>query len=134
MDTNTHAQIIDILDAVTDMTVATLRPDGFPQANVVSFVHDDLILYFVTVAGSAKALNLLYSDKVSGTATRPYDSWDQIEGISFAGHATQVTDPAETSRVTQMMLSRFPQITELETQESIETIYGGTKTIVDNWK
>jgi hypothetical protein len=71
MDSETHAQIIEILDTVNDMTIATLRSDGFPQANVVSFVHANLKIYFMTVAGSQKALNLLHSDKVSGTVTRP---------------------------------------------------------------
>lgn len=122
MDSDTHAQIIEILDTVNDMTIATLRSDGFPQANVVSFVHDNLKIYLITSAGSQKALNLQHSDKVSGTATRPYDSWDQIEGISFAGHATRITDPIQISRVEQLMLLRFPQINELDPQETVETI------------
>jgi general stress protein 26 len=122
MDSETHAQIIEILDTVNDMTIATLRSDGFPQANVVSFVHANLKIYFMTVAGSQKALNLLYSDKVSGTVTRPYDSWDQIEGLSFAGHVTRVTDTTQIARVEQSMLLRFPQINDLDPQESLETI------------
>ncbi len=122
MDADTHAQITEILDDVHDMTIATLRSDGFPQANVVSFVHEDLRLYFMTVAGSQKALNLAHSDKVSGTVTRPYQSWDEIEGLSFAGHARQVTDAEETARANELMLSRFPQIVEFEPPEPVETI------------
>lgn len=120
MDPDTHAQIVEILDDVCDMTIATLRPDGFPQANVVSFVHDDLRLYFMTVAGSQKALNIAHSDKVSGTVTRPYENWDEIEGLSFAGHASQVTDADETARVNELMLARFPQIVEFEPPEPVE--------------
>jgi general stress protein 26 len=122
VQSDTHAQIIEILDRVTDMTVATVRSDGFPQANVVSFVHDDTKIYFMTVAGSQKALNLLHSDKVSGTVTPPYDSWDQIEGLSFAGHASVVTDAAEHGRVLDLMLQRFPQMRDMEPPEPVETI------------
>jgi general stress protein 26 len=122
MDADTHAQIVAILDEVQDMTIATLRPDGFPQANVVSFVHDDLRLYFMTVAGSQKALNLLHDERVSGTVTRTYDSWDEIEGLSFAGHARVVTDAAEIARVGELMLDRFPQIRKIEPPEPVETI------------
>lgn len=122
MDANTHAQIIMTLDTVTDMTIATLRSDGFPQANVVSFVHEDLTIYFMTVAGSRKALNLLHSDKVSGTVTRPYESWDEIEGLSFAGRARPVTDADERDRVLGLMLERFPQMRDMEPEQPVETI------------
>lgn len=119
MDADTHAQITEILDSVLDMSLATLRSDGFPQANVVSFVHDDLTLYFMTVAGSQKALNLAHSDKVSGTVTRPYERWDEIEGLSFAGHARLVTGTDETAHIAGLMLDRFPQIREMETPDAL---------------
>lgn len=122
MDPDTHAQIVEILDDVQDMTIATLRSDGFPQANVVSFVHDDLKLYFATIAGSQKALNIAHSDKVSGTVTRPYRKWDEIEGLSFAGHASQVTEAGERSRIDELMQARFPQIAEIELPEPVDVI------------
>lgn len=122
MDPDTHAQIVEILDDVQDMTIATLRSDGFPQANVVSFVHDDLKLYFATITGSQKALNIAHSDKVSGTVTRPYRKWDEIEGLSFAGHASQVTEAGERSRIDELMQARFPQIAEIELPEPVDVI------------
>jgi hypothetical protein len=91
------------------MTIATVRPDGFPQATVVSFVHDDLKLYFGTFSGSQKALNLAACDKVSCTVTRPCRSWDEIEGLSLGGHGRLVTDPDEFDRATKLLLARFPQ-------------------------
>ena len=48
----------DILARSMDMTVATVRSDGSPQATVVSFVHDGLLLYFGCGAGSQKAANI----------------------------------------------------------------------------
>lgn len=115
MDQDTHAQIIRLLDEVPDMTIATLRPDGFPQATVVSFVHDDLRLYFGTFAGSQKALNIAECDKVSCTVTRPYGTWDEIEGLSLGGHASRVTDADELRRAGELLMERFPQAADYDT-------------------
>ena len=38
-------QIIDLLNEHRIMTVATNRPDGWPQATVVGYVNDGLIIY-----------------------------------------------------------------------------------------
>jgi hypothetical protein len=108
MDKNTHAQIIKILDQTMDMTLATVRPDGFPQATVVAFVHDDLMIYFSTAPNAQKALNIAACDKVSLTVTPPYTKWEEIEGLSMGGHARRVTDPDEVSRANLLFAERFP--------------------------
>ena len=69
MDITAHAQIIDILDRAADMALATVRSDGFPQVTVVTFVHDDLKIYFATEPGAQKAVNIADCDKVSLTVT-----------------------------------------------------------------
>lgn len=109
MDADTHAQIIRLLDEVPDMAVATIRADGFPQATVVSFVHDDLRLYFGTGAASQKARNIAACDKVSCTVTHPYRDWDEIEGLSLGGRAARVTDADEARRAGELLMARFPQ-------------------------
>ncbi len=48
-------QIIAILDAADDLTIATIRHDGYPQATTVSFVNDGLAIYFGTGTESQKA-------------------------------------------------------------------------------
>lgn len=122
MDSDSHAQIIRLLDEVPDMTIATVRPDGFPQATVVSFVHDDLRLYFGTFAGAQKALNLAECDKVSCTVTHPYRSWDEIEGISLGGHASRVTDADEFQRAVELLMTRFPQAVEYQSDDYGEIV------------
>ena len=110
MDVNTHAQIIEILDSAKEMTIATVREDGFPQATVVAFVHDNLRLYFSTALASQKALNIVLCDKVSAAITRPYSDWDSIEGVSLGGHASQVTDPDELHVARTLFAERFPDV------------------------
>ncbi len=49
---------LDILDKALDITIATNRPDGWPQATTVSFVSAGLTLYFGTDAHSQKSANI----------------------------------------------------------------------------
>ncbi len=113
MESETHAQIIEILDQTDDMTIATVRPDGFPQATVVAFVHDDLRIYFSTYPGSQKVRNISENDKVSLTITRPYTQWEEIEGLSVGGHAHVVTDADEARRAGLLLLERYPEVADV---------------------
>ena len=102
-------KIETILAATADMTIATVRPDGFPQATTVSYVSDGLTIYFVTGAQSQKAKNLARNHKVSLTVDRPYKTWNEIEGLSLGGTAARVTAPAEIAKIEKLMARKFPQ-------------------------
>ena len=92
--------IISIIDEAPDLTIATLRADGWPQANVVSFASDGLALYFGGNAKSQKAENIARDDRVSVALTCPYDDdWDAIRGLSIGGRARRVTDADELAKV-----------------------------------
>lgn len=105
-----QAEILEVLDRASDMTVATLRDDGYPQATTVSFVHHGLLIYFGCGRESQKARNLQHSDKVSATVNLPYGDWNEIRGLSLGGRAHLVADPGETGRILEAMHERFPQI------------------------
>ena len=47
MDDAIKAKILALLDQHRIMTIATLRPDGWPQATTVSYVNEGLTLYFL---------------------------------------------------------------------------------------
>ena len=49
MDETIHRRIVEILDRERIMTLATVRPDGWPQATTVGYVNDGLSLYFLCV-------------------------------------------------------------------------------------
>jgi len=119
MDAALKQEIVSILNEANDLTIATIREDGYPQATTVSYVNDGLIIYFGCAAESQKAKNIARSDKVSLTVNLPYASWTEIRGLSIAGKAEAVTDPEEIDQVGQLMFQKFPQIapyapTELE--------------------
>jgi nitroimidazol reductase NimA-like FMN-containing flavoprotein (pyridoxamine 5'-phosphate oxidase superfamily) len=110
MDPRLRQEIISILDNADDMTIATVREDGYPQATTVSYVNDGLKIYFGCAAGSQKAKNLARDSKVSFTVNLPYASWNDIRGLSIGGRAERVTDPREADQVSQLMFEKFPQI------------------------
>ena len=110
MDPAVTQEIISILDDANDMTIATVRQDGYPQATTVSYVNDGLKIYFGCVAESQKAKNLARSSKVSLTVNLPYTSWKDIRGLSLGGRAERVTDPQEMGEVGRLMLEKFPPI------------------------
>lgn len=105
-----EAAVLEVLDSARDMTVATVRSDGYPQATTVGFVHDGLAIYFGCGRGSQKAANIGRSDKVSATVNLPYGTWDQIRGVSLGGRARPVTEAAEIRRFEELMRARFPQV------------------------
>jgi general stress protein 26 len=110
MDPGLREEILSVLKDASDMTIATIRPDGYPQATTVSYVSDGLTVYFGCAAESQKARNIAYNNKVSLTVTLPYFSWEKIRGLSMGGTAKPVTDTSEINRVSELMLRKFPQI------------------------
>jgi len=110
MDTGLREEILSILNAADEMTVATVRPDGYPQATMVNYVSDGFVIYFGCAAESQKVRNIACNDKVSLTVTPPHFSWEDIRGLSIGGRAAPVTDQQEINRVSELMLRKFPQI------------------------
>src|SRR3974390_1095064 len=67
MDLALEQEIVSILNEANDLTIATVREDGYPQATTVSYVNDGLTIYFGCAAQSQKAKNIGHSAKVSLT-------------------------------------------------------------------
>ena len=110
MDAGLRDEILSILRAAGEMTIATIRPDGYPQATTVNYVSDGLVIYFGCAAASQKVRNIAYNEKVSLTITLPYCDWEEVRGLSMSGRAAPVTDPKEINRVSELLLRKFPQI------------------------
>lgn len=89
------------------MTLATLRPDGWPQATTVGFAHEDLTLYFLCGPDSQKARNLSRDARVSLTIDHDADRILDIVGLSMAGRATRVRDEAEAEKALRLVMARY---------------------------
>jgi general stress protein 26 len=105
-----HHKILDILARHNNMTIATLRVDGFPQATTVGYASDGLTIYFGCAPQSQKAHNIARDPRVSAAIDEDHQNWNEIEGLSLAGIATHVTDVAELAKVESLFAAKFPQM------------------------
>lgn len=112
MDEELLEVIKTILANGKDMTISTLREDGFPQTTTVSFVSDGTTIYFGCDATSQKARNIARNGKVSLTVDLDYTDWNEIKGLSMGAMATQIDDPDEKKLIAALMLKKFPQVAE----------------------
>jgi hypothetical protein len=116
-----HDKILAILGRHNNMTIATLRPDGYPQATTVGYASDGLTLYFGCGADSQKAHNLARDHRVSAAIDEDHRNWREIEGLSLAGIADPVTDTAELAKVEQLFVAKFPQVAAFSTEDRATT-------------
>lgn len=102
-------KILALLDQHRIMTIATIRPDGWPQATTVGYASEGLTLYFLCGPDSQKAKNLARDDRVSLTIDHDTAQVMEITGLSMAAHAKAVTDPAEANRILQLLFSKYSE-------------------------
>lgn len=109
MDEALRRKILRLLDQHRLMTVATSRPDGWPQATTVGYANDGLTLYFLCGPESQKAHNLALDDRVS--LTIDHDTTDPlaIVGLSMAAHARPVRDSAEIAHAIGLLWKKYPE-------------------------
>ena len=109
MDEAIRRKILTLLDQHRVMTIATLRPDGWPQATTVGYVNEGLTLYFLCGLDSQKAANLARDDRVSLTIDHDTAQVMEITGLSMAAHVQPVLDRAEAEKVLRMLPQRYPE-------------------------
>src|SRR5512147_2913956 len=102
-------QIIDLLDHHRIMTVATNRPDGWPQATIVGYANDGLIIYCVVARDGQKYANIARDPRVSLTIGNDVPQPLQITGLSIAARAEVTTDAGEREHAAKIMYKRYPE-------------------------
>lgn len=112
MNEDTLKFILSIVDSGKDLTLATVRPDGYPQATTVSYANDGLTIYVGIGRESQKARNISHSNKVSIAINTEYRDWQHIRGLSMGGLAEIVNDQETISRAAECMIKRFPELAD----------------------
>ena len=109
MDETMKRKILDLLDQHRLLTLATLRPDGWPQATTVGYANEGLVLYFLCGAESQKAHNLARDNRVSLTIDHDTDDPMAITGLSMAAYAAPVSEPAELQKFARLLKAKYPE-------------------------
>ena len=109
MNDEMRHKILNILGQNRIMTIATLRPDGWPQATTVGYANEDITLYFLCGLESQKAHNLARDNRVSITINGDPPQVMDITGLSMAARVQPVTDHDEAEKVLRMLMLRYPE-------------------------
>ena len=109
MDEEIRQKILTLLDQHRIMTIATLRPDGWPQATTVGYASEGLTIYFLCGPDSQKAANLARDSRVSLTIDHDTPQVMEITGLSMAANAQVVVDPAEAEKALRLLMRKYPQ-------------------------
>jgi nitroimidazol reductase NimA-like FMN-containing flavoprotein (pyridoxamine 5'-phosphate oxidase superfamily) len=109
MDAQIRQKILTMLDQHRNMTIATLRPDGWPQATTVGYANDGFTLYFLCGLDSQKAKNLARDDRVSLAIDDDTQPVMEITGLSMAAHARPVLERAEAEKALRMLMAKYPE-------------------------
>lgn len=109
MDEEIRRKILALVDQHRIMRIATLRPDGWPQATTVGYANQGLTLYFLCGPDSQKAANLARDDRVSLTIDHDTPQVMEITGLSMAARAQVVADPAEAEKALRLLMLKYPQ-------------------------
>ncbi len=116
-----RAKILALMDQHRKMTVATIRPDGWPQATTVGYANDQFTLYFLCGLNSQKSANLARDNRVSLTIDDDSPQVMEITGLSMAALAQTVIDPIEAQKALRLLMARYPQQTSLPTSLPMPT-------------
>jgi nitroimidazol reductase NimA-like FMN-containing flavoprotein (pyridoxamine 5'-phosphate oxidase superfamily) len=114
MDDDIRQKVLALLDQHRIMTIATLRPDGWPQATTVGYVNEGMILYFLCGLDSQKANNLARDNRCSLTIDHDTANIMAITGLSMAARAHAILDRAEAEKVLRMLPLKYPDAPALE--------------------
>jgi general stress protein 26 len=101
--------IIRLLDEHRIMTIATNRPDGWPQATVVGYANDGLVIYTFIARNSQKYANIRHDPRVSLAIGKDYPQPLAIKGLSLAARALVIEDDSEVDRAHKLLLHRYPE-------------------------
>jgi hypothetical protein len=101
--------ILRLLSEHRIMTLATNRPDGWPQATVVGYANDGLVIYCFVARLSQKFANISRDRRVSAAIASDFPQPLDIRGLSLGGNAVPVTQESEFDRASGIFMKRYPE-------------------------
>lgn len=110
-------EVIRYLQGKDICSLATLRRDGYPQANVVNYVNDGLTFYIATYATASKVDNIRFSSKVSITVGEKSSDINQTKGVSLAGEAFVLTEKRQIQRARRLLLKKITYVSKFPPEE-----------------
>jgi nitroimidazol reductase NimA-like FMN-containing flavoprotein (pyridoxamine 5'-phosphate oxidase superfamily) len=104
---------ITILNSNRIMTIATVRPDGWPQATMVGYANEGFRLYFLIYRNSQKFDNISHDNRVSISVGHEPHALRDIKAVYAGCYVAEVTELAEKSLAWKLLAQRHPNLTDL---------------------
>jgi len=111
---------LTILNANRIMTIATVRPDGWPQATIVGYANEGFRLYFLIYRNSQKFANITKDNRVAVTVGQEPSELRQIEAVYAGCTVREVSDIGERTRAWLLLAKRHPNLTDLAPPDRAE--------------
>lgn len=111
---------ITILNANRIMTIATVRPDGWPQATIVGYANEGFRLYFLIYRTSQKFGNIACQPRVAVTVAHEPRELSDAKAVYAGCSVRELTDSAERRHAWDVLASRHPNLAHLAPPEDSE--------------
>jgi len=111
---------IGILNDNKIMTVATIRPDGWPQATIVGYANEGFQLYFLIYRTSQKFANISQDNRIAITVGHEPTELRDVKAVYAGCTVNEVTDLGEKSRAWTLLAERHPNLTDLAPPQTSE--------------
>ncbi len=122
------AKVLELLGENRVMSIATVRPDGWPQATLVGYVHDDLTLYFAVARISQKFANIKLEPRVS--IALGHEAANRLQGLSMGARAAEVFDAAEIRHLSTLIRRRYPGQDIFSPREASSAVMRATPVVI----
>lgn len=104
---------LTILNSHRTMTVATVRPDGWPQATIVGYANEGFKIYFLIFRTSQKFANIARDGRIAITVGQEPAQLRDVKAVYAGCTVSEVMDVAERSHAWRILAERHPQLTDL---------------------
>ena len=98
-------RILAVLDAHHVMSLATNRPDGWPQVTLVNYLQVEGALYCLIARDSQKFANIQRDGRVSIAVGGGFPPVGPV-GLSMSALASEVVDPVQVRRLNTALWNR----------------------------
>jgi len=106
--TDLRSRLLEFLGRHDTMTLATVGPDGEPQAAAVFYaVDDELNLYFLSDPKTRHSQNLQRESRAAATIQADGQAWQEIRGLQIEGTVRPVDGTGEKARAVRAYALRF---------------------------
>ena len=109
---------ITILNANRVMTIATVRPDGWPQATIVGYANEGFRLYFLIYRNSQKFGNIDRDPRVAITVAHEPRELCEAKAVYAGCSVRELTDAMERRHAWRVLADRHPNLSDLTPPES----------------